>query len=354
MPFIDIVKDWWAREAPHYVVQDVPQAAVRPPGDTGAPCTAGTHYFRVWLAEMRLARDRDWFATQYPAVHALVHLQFGDQEIDLPRIVGPLALPELDAAHLGEVIHLDHPLTPLLPYNGGIVELSAGLIALKGTSVIRGFITAVEAVTQIVAQPPLSMALAAVGPVTHAVDALCGDAGCRQHLGVHVAYAGDQPPHALHAGYLAILKRESSQIAAADLSVEDGRLRLGGAPVRGVDYLLLRIERLAERDDWDSLRSIATPFRDALSALSHGNGAVADAYVRRALLEAWTSPDLTRVDRTRVSSEIKRAFQEARENGLGLSRSAPTLAGAMAGAISVERQRQLQPPSLEALMDLGA
>ncbi len=64
--------------------------------------------------------------------------------------------------------------------------------------------------------------------------------------------------------------------------------------------------------------------------------------------------DLTRVDRTRVSSEIKRAFQEARENGLGLSRSAPTLAGAMAGAISVERQRQLPPPSLEALMDLGA
>lgn len=354
MPFIDVVKDWWAREAPHYVVHDVPATAVQPPGDTGATCTAGTHYFRLWLAEMRLARDRDWFATRQPAVHALVHLQFGDQAIDLPRIVGPLALPELDAANLGEVIHLDHPLTPLLPYNGGIVELSAGLIALEGTGVVRGFVAAVDAVTQILAQPPVSMALAAIGPVTQAVESLCDSAGCRQHLGVHVAYAGDQPPHALHAGYLAILRRDSSQFSATGLSVEDGRLRHDGVPVRGVDYLLLRIERLAERDDWDSLRSIATPFRDALSALSHGNGVVADAYIRRALLEAWTSPDLTRVDRTRVSTEIKRAFQEARENGLGLSRSASTLAGAMAGALSVERQRQLQPPSLEALMDLTA
>jgi hypothetical protein len=285
-------------------------------------------------------------------VHALVHLQFGDQAIDLPRIVGPLALPGLDAAHLGETVHLSHPLTPLLPYNGGVVELSAGLVALEGASVLGEFVTAVEAVTEVLAQPPVSLALAAIGPVTRAVESLCGAAG-GQHLGVHVAYAGDQPPHALHAGYLAIVRRDGSDVSAAALSVEDGRLRQRDTALTGADYMLIRIERLAERDDWDTLRSIALPFRDALTALSHGNAVVAEAYVRRALLEAWASPDLTRVDRVRVCGEIKRAYQDARDLGLGLARDAQTLAGAMSGAPSVEAQRRLQSPSLESLMQLA-
>ena len=92
---------------------------------------------------------------------------------------------------------------------------------------------------------------------------------------------------------------------------------------------------------------------DALTALSHGNAVVAEAHVRRAMLEAWTSPDLTRADRTRVSTEIKRTFQEARSLGLGLERAPATLAGAMAGALPADAVGRLQPPSLEALLDLG-
>ena len=55
-------------------------------------------------------------------------------------------------------------------------------------------------------------------------------------------------------------------------------------------------------------RRSPAPFRDALTALSHGNGQIADAHVRRAMLEAWTSPDLTRADRTRVCTELKRSL----------------------------------------------
>jgi hypothetical protein len=116
--------------------------------------------------------------------------------------------------------------------------------------------------------------------------------------------------------------------------------------------MLFRIERMAERDDWDSLASIATPFRDALTAISLGNAAVADGHIKRAMLEAWNSPDLTRNDRTRVCAEIKRNYQEARDLGLGLEHAAPTLAAAMAGALPVAQHAQAQPPTLAALLDL--
>jgi hypothetical protein len=350
---LETLKGWWGRDAAHYVVHDLPATAVQPAGDTGAVCQAGMHYFRLWLAEMRLAQDQAWFTTRHPAVHALVRLRFGDADVELPRIVGPMTLPGLDQAHLGDVVHLDHPLTPLLPCSGGVVEVSAGLVALEGTKVLGQFVTAIEAVTQVLAQPPLSTALAAVGPVTRAVQTLFGAAAGRQHLGVHLAYAGDQGPRALHAGYVAVIRKDVTQIAVGDLSVQQGGLRLRGAPLTGADYMLFRVERMAERDDWDSLASIAAPFRDALTALSHGNAVVAEAHVRRAMLEAWTSPDLTRADRTRVSTEIKRTFQDARSLGLGLERAPATLAGAMAGALPADAVGRLQPPSLEALLDFG-
>jgi hypothetical protein len=354
VPLVDTLKDWWAREAPFYVVHDVPAAAVQPAGDTGAPCLAGMHYFRLWLAEMRLAQDQAWFTTRHPAVHSLVQLRFGDQEVELPCLSGPMTLPGLDEAHLGAVVHLDHPLTPLLPYNGGLVELSAGLVALEGTRVLGEFVKAIEAITQVLAQPPLSTALAAIGPVSRAMQTLFGAGAGRQHLGVHLAYAGDQVPRALHAGYVAVLRRDASQLSAHDLSVQQGMLRLRGAAPAGVDYMLFRVERVAERDDWDSLASIAGPFRDALTALSHGNAQIADAHVRRAMLEAWTSPDLTRTDRTRVCNELKRSYQDARNLGLGLEHTPPTLADAMAGAVPLARHAQAQPPTLDALLDLDS
>ena len=354
MPLLDTLNEWWAREAPYYVVHDVPAAAVQPAGDTGAPCLAGTHYFRLWLAEMRLAQDQRWFTTRHPAVHSLVRLRFGDHEIELPRLSGPMTVAGLDQAHLGAVVHLDHPLTPLLPYNGGIVELAAGLVALEGTTVLGEFVKAVDAVSQVLVQPPLSLALAAIGPVTNAVTTLLGAGAGRQHLGVHLSYAGERPPQALHAGYVAVIRRDASTLPVHDLSVQQGVLRLRGVPLAGADYMLFRIERVEERDDWDSLASIASPFRDALAALSHGNGQIADAHLRRAMLEAWTSPDLTRADRTRVCNELKRSYQDARNLGLGLERAAMTLADAMAGAVPLARHAQAQPPTLEALLDLDS
>ena len=352
MGLIDTLKDWWSRDAARYVVHDLPASAVRPAGDTGERCVAGSHYFRLWLSEMRLARDREWFASRHPVVHALVKLTVGDTVVELPRIAGPMALPGLDAAHLGDVIQLDHPLTPLLPYNGGVVELSAGLIALEGTNLVRDFAAAVGAITQIVAQPPVSTALAAVGPIATAVQTLLASTAGHQHLGVHLAFAGDQAPRALHAGYLAVVRQDGAVVATADLAVLDGVLHHRAAPLAGADYLLFRIERMAERDDWDRLSPIAGPFREALSALSLGSTEMAQAHVRRAMLEAWHSPDLTRVDRTRVSAEIKRAFEDARNSGLGLARVTPSLADAMATAPTTLAFAAAQPPTLGQLLTL--
>jgi hypothetical protein len=352
MSLLTILDSWRAHEAPSLVVHDVPASAVLPAGDTGQTCRAGVDYFRLWLAEMRLARDREWFSTRHPAVHALVRLRFGDADVEFPTVAGPLSLPGLDQAHLGDVIQLDHLLTPLLPYNGGVVEIAAGLLALEGTSAVKAVVKAMETMGAALAVPPLSTAIAATGALGSALQVLLGAASGRQHLGVHLSYAGAQVPKALHAGYVAIVRQDATRLEARDLSVQHGRLHLRGAPVTGVDYMLLRVERVQERDDWRALTAIDAPFREAQAALAYGNEAMAKASMSRALLEALQSKDLTEADRRRVASELKKAWEDARNQGLGLERTTPSLADAMALAVPVERFVEAAPVSMEALLSL--
>jgi hypothetical protein len=99
--------------------------------------------------------------------------------------------------------------------------------------------------------------------------------------------------------------------------------------------------------------TIARPFKDALTALAHRDETMAEALVRRAVLEAYSSPDLTRADRPRVCAEIKRTYQEARDAGLGLERSSASLSEAMAGAPPASTRARQAPPSLSSLLDLN-
>jgi hypothetical protein len=55
--------------------------------------------------------------------------RFGDRAsaIEIARVAGPEHLKDVDAAHLTQVVQLDHVLNPLVPFVGGTGQLEAGL-----------------------------------------------------------------------------------------------------------------------------------------------------------------------------------------------------------------------------------
>ena len=71
--------DWFVKlfrsSSQHSLYVPIPASRVRHSDGTaadGEPLAAGSHYFKVWLVEMFLKNDRDWFAMWYPAVHSAV------------------------------------------------------------------------------------------------------------------------------------------------------------------------------------------------------------------------------------------------------------------------------------------
>jgi hypothetical protein len=121
--------------------------------------------------------------------------------------------------------------------------------------------------------------------------------------------------------YIALLNAVRGSTRAENYWVKNSGLLFGAdgesaTPLTGLDYMLLRIETLPERDDWDSLSTINEPWQKAIDALTQvdaaGNPRVADAdtYVRLAAAEALRSPDLTERDRRRVAKAIRERYQE--------------------------------------------
>ncbi len=316
-------------------------------GGRDAPLKAGESYFRIFLAEMFLKHDKKWFTSQYPVVHSLVTLTLGSQpDVELVNVAGPLKLPDVSTPSLGKVVPLSFALTPLLPFGGGTVQIAAGLLALTGKNELTGFLKTMEQLTQVICVPQVSGALKLASVVSDGVGSLVQGSAGELHLGWHetfVSAGAGAKDRELRPGYVALVLATEQELVRSQLFVKGGQLCRGpslaqASPLVGYTYMLFYIEARTERDDWEALSSIDEPFKKAC-ALLVTDPAEAKARLETAILTAWESPDLTRVDRRRVAKLLREEY-DARRQSLGLNLTPgppPTLAATMAKGLPAER-----------------
>ncbi len=339
------------RNASRYLYVPIPAERVLGGQVDTEALVAGRDYFRLWLTEMSLKSDREWFKTWHPAVHSLVRFQFGTHNVDVPNIVGEQGLMGIDSAHLDRAVSLNYPLTALMPFSGGVVEVTAALLAMQGQDYLKRFINVLSDFAKLVAIPQLSAVLAVAGPVADGIDELLGGGDGEMHLGLHQSYVhrGGGANELRPAYYAAVLATEA-QVDPATLWVSHDRLRHGptadrSVPFEGYAYLLLRVQKETDRDDWEGLTSIMTPFGAAISALGAGHREDADSYYRAALTATVKSPDLTQADRRRVAVELLRRFEEAKDLGLRAVSTWPPFATSVA-TMPVDEALELGDPDI--------
>jgi hypothetical protein len=277
-----------------------------------APLPAGESYFRIWLTEMFLTKSRAWFTAWHPAVHCSVRLTFNNQ----PAVNFSSVARAPEDANANGVL-LNYKLSELMPFNGGDVEIAAGLLALQGGSDLRFAINLLASFSSLVA-PPLGQAIAIADKVSGGVENLIRDTKGDIHLPFHQIFtsAGGGGSNDLRPGYYAVLLADAAKFKPEQLSIRADRLELAGQPLVGVDHMVFRIEGRAERDDW-RFAAIAEPLKEAKSAIVRHDEARATTMLNEAILAAYNSPDLAEADRLRVISAIKADFEKARGAGYG-------------------------------------
>jgi hypothetical protein len=323
-----------------------------PVDQQGEPLEPQKGYFRVWLSDMFLARNRDWFTNRYPAVHASVCLRFGGDE---QATFTTVARPPQDL--LGPGVFQNFALTPLLPYRGGTVELSAGLTVLKGASTLAAGLDVLRDFSTLIG-PPLSQTLGVATKVTSGMTKLIDAAQDQVALSLSnafVATGGSDTNNVLLPGYWAIVRTTEDRVSPASLRVHSGRLHTirndSVHPLLGYDYMLLYIEGRVERDDWRfaNFEDLINKAKRAHFAEDNRSFAV---YRNAVLAEVLSSPDLTWTDQQRVVRAIIAELDATFSAPLAITGEAlPDLAVIVAQhAPSVEDILDTQPLTLEQLL----
>jgi hypothetical protein len=301
------LKDLWDKTARQMVYVPIESGQTDVSSDY-IPIEAGRHYVRLWLANVYLAKQVQYFQSWYPAVHAVVRFEFQGQPVDFPT-VADASKAGLTQEASGDVIARNFVLTPLIPFNGGTVSLDAGLIAVQGANHLKSFISTLSSFSDLLAVPQFSSALNIAAPLATGLQALLNDGGLQ--LALHDGFTAGRA-----GGYWAAIRATETDIDRDQLAVVDGQLRLGtpSAPLEGFDHLLFRLEVTEVGPDYKSLTSISGPMRAASDALALQETDKADGFYRAAIVAAHEAPELTTADRSRVKTQLKNDYQALKED----------------------------------------
>jgi hypothetical protein len=303
--------------------------------DDGGDVRPHADYMRLWLTDMFLAKDRQWFRSHFPAVTASVRLGYAQQgEQEFTRLIQP------PPAVRGPGAFSNFALTPLLPYRGGQVEVQGGLSALQGDSSLTAALELLHDLSSLVA-PPLAQALGIARKVADGVGTLLDANQGPVLLGTHQGYgSAGGGGETLRSGHLVCIGAPAGTFARAQLEVAGDGLRVDGRPLEGYDSFVLRVERREHRDDW-LLPTMDDLLRRAMEALRANDRAAYGAFRRALIADAYLSPDLTRADRKLAAVALAEQLDDA-EAGLGLADGpAPTMAEVVQrgpSAAAVERR----------------
>lgn len=315
MSIFDALGRLWRRDAVHYVLARIPPDH-QDEQVTETVVLAEQHYFRIWVSEMFLKHDGRLFRDYVPVVHSAVTLRFGERPAqELPYVAGPQQLG-LESS-VGKGVQVNHPLTNLLPFRGGVVGLAAALLAYKEKDYFNGFMEVLSDVSGLLNVGQLSTTLKVVDVAVDGIQNMLGGGDKDLHLLYYQGFGGSDSSGgaSLKSGFTAVIKANANSFDEKQLWVKDKRLHFGktleeARPLEGYDYMLLRTEATERRDDFLSFDSLGKLLKDAIRE-GHRDKPAGDAIIQTVKVIVWESPDLTNTDRLVVAKAVQKVYEDA-------------------------------------------
>jgi hypothetical protein len=268
-------------------------------------------YLRPWLVEGFLSDARTWGNDHFPALHGNVALSFGGSTSTtfstFTRTSDIVKIP-------GE--RVNYPVSPLLPYTGGVVEIEAALYQATKLGPLAVAVQLAGAIAPLIG-PPLSVAAAVADHISGGIDAVLGSVGNKPILAVHQGWSSAGGGGAeLRSGTLVVANTPPGSIEP--FTVIGGVVHIDSKPVavrpEGIDYLVIRLECREKRDNW-RLPQFDALIRSAGEAYLRGHLDTFAAQRTEAIAAAWTSLDLVGPDRIRVAKLVAAEIDKVKELG---------------------------------------
>ncbi|MBW6437514.1 hypothetical protein KZ829_27650 [Actinoplanes hulinensis] len=328
-------RHWWSRDAEHLVYHFLPTPGTEPvPRDS---------YLRLWVGDLFVAEARRHGADVLPALRATVAMTQPNGLRGVRSTVWQ-AEPGQEAQGVRS-----GALTGWFPYSGGTVSVQACLYAIKANDSLRLAMDVIGALTSAVV--PSLASVAGLGEQLakgiDRVEAAIEDAGSGPVLVLDKDYAVGSSTGALHPGHIVVINTPARSFDVGGLALTEGRLTHDGAPLDGLDYLLIEIQATANRDDWAFPR-LDELFQKAKEAAVRREAPILKRLREELLVLVYTCADLTSADQRRVAAQLKEELEEA---GRGVSaRDTITSIGRMVAERGLPNARQVAHLTLSDLL----
>lgn len=216
-----------------------------------ATLVAEESYLRLRLSRMFLKHRRELFRTKYPVVNALMRFAGLGGSVEVTFVARPELAGDTDESRLDDVVTLDQTILGPVLYRGGDLELMLGLYAAPADDWAQRFISLAEGVSQLTLNAALSTAVTLASTVKNAVESSLSGDGLDFKLGLDMELAAAKT---LQPGYLVMISAEVDDVDSSQLQVVEGELRhADGRIYSDHDYLVLAIEVMERRSDWQAL-----------------------------------------------------------------------------------------------------
>lgn len=282
---------------------------------SGTAIEANRHYVRVRMARMFLRNASTWTQQWLPAVQSYISFQFGNGQAEIPN-VADASRAKLQQTGTGDLVIRNMPLTPTVPFHGGLVSISASLIAMKGQNGFEKFVDVLGGFASVLQTPQFAAALTIAKPLMNGLGVLLDTDGNKLHLGYFNSFSAGQ----LSDGYIAVIRAPKEDLDQSKLFIVGDGLCQGTGTNEGeykdftqFDYMLLRTEVFDHRDDYDALTAISEQWKEIETTMATQNSdweGVAKGQLRSVLLRVLQSNELTRVDRARIGNEFRARFTD--------------------------------------------
>jgi hypothetical protein len=296
-------------------VAAVPPDRCQPADAVGYPITRNQMYFTIFINEMYLVENRQWWTDYDPLVVVVTEFNHAQDRVVVPTVIGPNLIRKQaspDQPRYGAVV-LDTRVTGPHPYRGGDVDISAGFYRVQRADHVRALLNVVDSLSAALGAPgELQTIVKTGGALLQGVEGLLGLRETTYLAGHRVSMAAS-PFDPFTAGYSALITPPAPTDLVA-LRVEDRRLYIdadgGSRPYRDSDFLLLSFTGSEARGDENLL-----PFYhlkvDALSALLDGEDGVkrGKANLIAAYQQMRRSPDVTQAEAVRLFDAWLKEFE---------------------------------------------
>ncbi len=304
----------------NYVQFGIPAERVQNVKYDSSPVSAGSGYFRVWAVEMKV-NDGGPLVDYYSVLHSVVRFDYAGKPVELTRVTGLDSLSGSTGGNvsMGKVMALNFPLTELMPFNGGTLELSAGLLAMKEKDRVQSAIKMATDFSALLAIPQLSSVLSLAQPLANNIEQLVGMGDNQFRLGYHNTFASANGggSNDLKPQYIAIIGSQTGDAVARDGAghwvINDHLCYINPDPNATDknpveiprDYILLRFEvRRSRGEEWNNLPALNEPFVESLRLLT-SDETKSKAQLKRAILQILESPDIAENDREAIAKQLR-------------------------------------------------